>query len=127
MRKYISIFIIMALFIGLVGCNRGPKDLEITIVNEVVASKEILVDAIVPNNIKTIDELEEIAYNIVSQVYEKHFETIGSSTYVLTLNLYQSQQDYDGGNKTYGTIKFDINKSITLPGLQLNTNNLTVK
>ncbi len=128
MKKIYGILFIFALIFTLIGCtNNEVEDVEITIKNEEIFSDKINIDVVVPNKIKTIEEIEEIAYNIASQVYEKHFESIGTSTYLLTINLYDSSSSYDSKDMTYGMITFDINKSLEQPGLSLNTNSLSIE
>ena len=128
MKKIYGILFIFALIFTLIGCtNNEVEDVEITIKNEEILSDKINIDVVVPNKIKTIEEIEEIAYNIASQIYEKHFDSIGTSTYLLTINLYDSSSSYDSKDMTYGMITFDINKSLEQPGLSLNTNSLSIE
>jgi hypothetical protein len=68
-----------------------------------------------------MQDLEEIAYNVASQLYEENFEEIGASYVVLTINF--SDTTSDG---LYGSISFDINKTPQQPGLSLNSNDLTL-
>jgi len=128
MKKLWIILSILTFMFVLVGCNNDKvEDLEITIKTEEVLSDKINIDVVVPINVKDIEAIEEIAYNIASQIYEKHFDEIGTSSYLLTIKLYDSTQSFDAKENTYGMITFDINKAMDQPGLQLNTNNLKTK
>lgn len=128
MKKTLIILSMLTFVFALVGCNSDKvEDLEITIKTEEVLSDKINIEVVVPTTIKDLEDIEEVAYNIASQIYEKHFDEIGASTYLLTIKLYDSTTSFDAKDITYGTITFDINKAINQPGLQLNTNSLKTK
>lgn len=128
MKKVFMILSLLTFVFALVACNSDAvEDLEITIKTEEVLSDKINIDVVVPTTIKDLEDIEEIAYNIASQIYEKHFDEIGASSYLLTIKLYDSTKSFDAKDHTYGMITFDINKAIDQPGLQLNTNSLKTK
>ena len=126
MKKFLMILILTVTLFSLFACQ-GTKDVEVTIANESITAGNIVVDVIVTEEFETVDQIKEIAYNISSQVYEKNFDTIGSSSYTLTINLYDSESSVTSKTMTYGSIIFDINKSLESPGLSLNQNLLTLE
>ena len=127
MRKLSSVFVLIIIGLTLVACgNDEPKDIEVTVVDLTVESNEMIADVIVTEAFKELSQLEEIAYNVSSQLYEENFEMIGASSYSLIINFYDSQNSFNGEDVTYGTIIFDINKSMENPGLSLNQNQLNI-
>lgn len=126
MKKFLMILILTVTLFSLFACQ-GTKDVEVTIANESITAGNIVVDVIVTEKFETVDQIKEIAYNISSQVYEKNFDTIGSSSYTLTINLYDSESSVTNQIITYGSIIFDINQSLESPGLSLNQNLLTLE
>ncbi len=91
-----------------------------------VESSEMIAEVIVTEDFKELSQLEEIAYNVSSQLYEENFEMIGASSYTLIINFYDSQSSFDAEDVTYGTIIFDVNKTMENPGLSLNQNQLSI-
>jgi len=127
MRKLITVFILIIVGLTLVACGSDePKDIEVTVIDLTVESSEIIADVIVTEDFKELSQLEEIAYNVSSQLYEENFEMIGASSYSMIINFYDSQGSFDAEDATYGTIIFDVNKSMETPGLSLNQNQLTI-
>lgn len=119
MKKLLTILFVLTSLFALVGCGNKVEDLEVTIKSEEMTEGYINVDVVVPTGLKDMDELKEIAYNIASQVYENNFEEIGTSTYILTIKLYDSSSSYDANDNNFGQIEFAINQSIENPGLKL--------
>ena len=127
MRKLTTVFVLIIIGLTLVACGSDePKDIEVTVIDLTVESSEIIADVIVTEDFKDLSQLEEIAYNVSSQLYEENFEMIGASSYTMIINFYDSQGSFDAEDATYGTIIFDVNKSMENPGLSLNQNQLTI-
>lgn len=126
MKKIITLSMIVVSMLLLASCSRA-QEIEVTIANETFTQNEIQVDVIVSENFETIAQVEEIAYQIASQIYEKHFETIGTSSYSMSINLYDSESSLSNEDITYGSLIFDINKKLESPGLSLYRNLLTIE
>jgi len=127
MRKLTTVFVLIIIGLTLVACGSDePKDIEVTVIDLTVESSEMIADVIVTEDFKELSQLEEIAYNISSQLYEENFEMIGASSYTLIINFYDSQSSFDAEDVTYGTIIFDVNKTMENPGLSLNQNQLSI-
>lgn len=125
MRKVFIIFVLIATLATLVACrDNDPIDIEVTIIDQSMTSDEIIAHVIVTENFDELAQLEEIAYNVSSQLYEENFETIGASSYTMIINFYDSETSFDSEVITYGSIVFDINLSMENPGLSLNINQL---
>lgn len=127
MKKIITLFVILITLLTLVACgNDEPKDIEVTIIEQSMTSDEIIAHVIVTEDFKELLQLEEIAYNVSSQLYEENFETIGASSYTMIINFYDSENSFNSEDITYGSIMFNINESMENPGLSLNQNQLTI-
>jgi uncharacterized protein YcfL len=127
MRKLTTVFVLIIIGLTLVACGSDePKDIEVTVIDLTVESSEMIAEVIVTEDFKELSQLEEIAYNVSSQLYEENFEMIGASSYTLIINFYDSQSSFDAEDVTYGTIIFDVNKSMENPGLSLNQNQLSI-
>lgn len=127
MRKLITIFVLIATLVTLAACkDNEPVDIEVTIIDQSMTSDEIIAHVIVTEDFKELSQLEEIAYNVSSQLYEENFETIGASSYTMMIYFYNSQASFDNEDISYGSIVFDINRSMENPGLALNINQLTI-
>jgi len=127
MKKLTTVFVMIIIGLTLVACGSNePKDIEVTIIDLNIESNEIIADVIVTENFKELTQLEEIAYNVSSQLYEENFEMIGASSYSLIINFYDSQGSFDAEDVSYGTIIFDVNKTMENPGLSLNQNQLSI-
>jgi uncharacterized lipoprotein YajG len=121
MKKISIVFIIVTLIFSLASCAGGTEDITITYLESESTSSSLVYQANISIDIKDMQDLEEIAYNVASQLYEENFEEIGASYVVLTINF--SDTTSDG---LYGSISFDINKTPQQPGLSLNSNDLTL-
>ena len=121
MKKLSVIFIILTLIFTLASCAGGSEDITITYTEDESTSSSLVYQANIATKIKDIAELEEIAYNVASQLYEQNFEEIGANHVVLTINF--SDTTAEG---LYGSISFDINLTPQQPGLSLNSNDLIV-
>ncbi|MCD4827301.1 MAG: hypothetical protein K8Q99_05945 [Acholeplasmataceae bacterium] len=123
MKKLSVIFIFTALIFSLAACKDSieVQDIQITYSEGESTSNSLVYQVNISITLKNIEELEEIAYNVASQLYEQNFEMIGSDVYLLTLNISNSQTE-----GLYGSISFDINKSMQTPGLTLNSNDLSL-
>ncbi len=127
MRKLTTVFVLIIIGLTLVACGSDePKDIEVTVIDLTVESSEMIAEVIVTEDFKELSQLEEIAYNVSSQLYEENFEMIGASSYTLIINFYDSQSSFDAEDVTYGTIIFDVNKTMENPGLSLNQNQLSI-
>ena len=127
MKKLLSLFVLLIALVCLVACgNDEPKDIEVTIVDQSIISNEIIAHVIVTENFKELVQLEEIAYNVSSQLYEEYFEAIGASSYTMIINFYDSESSFDSEDIIYGSIVFEINDSMENPGLTLSQNQLTI-
>jgi hypothetical protein len=127
MRKLTTVFVLIIIGLTLVACGSDePKDIEVTVIDLTVESSEMIADVIVTEDFKELSQLEEIAYNVSSQLYEENFEMIGASSYTLIINFYDSQSSFDAEDVSYGTIIFDVNKTMENPGLSLNQNQLSI-
>lgn len=127
MRKLTTVFVLIIIGLTLVACGSDePKDIEVTVIDLTVESNEMIAEVIVTEDFKELSQLEEIAYNVSSQLYEENFEMIGASSYTLIINFYDSQSSFDAEDVTYGTIIFDVNKTMENPGLSLNQNQLSI-
>jgi hypothetical protein len=126
MRKLLTIFVLIATLVTLAACrDNKPIDIEVTIIDQSMTSDEIIAHVIVTEDFKELSQLEEIAYNVSSQLYEENFESIGASAYTMMIYFYNSQASFDNEDISYGSIVFDINRSMENPGLALNINQLT--
>jgi hypothetical protein len=127
MKKLTTVFVFIIIGLTLVACGGDePKDIEVTVIDLNIESNEIIADVIVTETFKELKQLEEIAYNVSSQLYEENFEMIGASSYSLIINFYDSQGSFDAEDVSYGTIIFDVNKTMENPGLSLNQNQLSI-
>lgn len=127
MRKLLTIFVLIATLMTLAACrDNKPIDIEVTIIDQSMTSDEIIAHVIVTEDFKELSQLEEIAYNVSSQLYEENFESIGASSYSMMIYFYNSQASFDNEDISYGSIVFDINRSMENPGLALNINQLTI-
>lgn len=123
MKKITIILVFAVLIFSLASCKDSIEiqDIEVTYSENESTSNSLVYQVNISTKLKSIEELEEIAYNIVSQLYEENFEAIGSDTYFLTLHISNSNSE-----GLYGSISFDINKSMENPGLTLNSNDLSL-
>jgi hypothetical protein len=121
MKKISIILIIFTVIFTLASCSGGSEDIIITYAENESTSSSLVYQANIATKIKDIADLEEIAYNVASQLYEENFVVIGANHVVLTINF--SDTTSEG---LYGSISFDINLSPEQPGLSLNSNDLTV-
>ncbi len=127
MRKLLYSLFIFLTVIGLSSCKAkiiDPIDVTVEVVSETLVSHQIEVHVVIPIDLASMDELYEIALSISSQTYEKHFHTIGTDRYMMTIVLYQSTADYTSKTPSYGQILFIINDSVTSPGLSIGQNDL---
>ena len=127
MRKLLYALFIFLTVIGLSSCKAkvvDPVDLTVDVVSETLVSHQIELHVVIPIDLASMDELNEIALSIGSQTYEKYFDTIGTDRYMMTIILYQSTADYTSKAPSYGQILFIINDSITSPGLSIGQNDL---
>ncbi|BCR36446.1 lipoprotein [Mariniplasma anaerobium] len=121
MKKLSIVIILLTLIFSLASCGGGVDDINITYNKGESTSSSYVYNANISVKIKDIQDLEEIAYNVASQLYEENFESIGASSILLTINF--SDTNTEG---LYGSISFDINKTIEQPGLSLNSNDLVL-
>ncbi len=129
MRKIISLFVLILSLFMLVGCgDKTPEamDIDVSIADEMMTSSTLTLHVIVPIELASVNELNEIMYSVASQRYEHHFETIGMDRYTLTIYVYSSQSQVDAETNDYGMISFTINESMTNPGLSLDQNDLMI-
>lgn len=126
MKKLFYTLFILLIVIGLASCSKDkdPVDVTVEIVSETLVSRHIEVHVIIPIELSSMAELYEIALSISSQTYEKHFDTIATDRYTMTIVLYHSSAEYTSETPSYGQITFVINDSISTPGLQVDQNSL---
>ncbi len=126
MKKLFYTLFIFLIVISLASCSKvqDPVDVTVEVVSETLVSNQIQLHVVVPNDLSSMTELYEIALSIGSQTYEKHFDTISTDRYVMTIVLYQSSAEYTSETPSYGQIVFVINDTISTPGLQINQNGL---
>ena len=127
MRKLYLMISLLAIGVLTACTPQGVIDLDIFIMDELITENSITVHAVISERITKLDDLTEIAYSVVSQTYEAHFNLIQTKSYTLTILFYPSESDYKEDNPMYGSITFDINKDMQTPGLSLKTNNLKTK
>ncbi|PKK96558.1 MAG: hypothetical protein CVV58_05740 [Tenericutes bacterium HGW-Tenericutes-3] len=121
MKKIFYILFIVLVSISLASCkDKEAVDITVEVVSEVVVSNQISLHVVVPIQLDSMEDLYEIAMNVASQTYEKHFEMIGTDDYEMHLMFYKTSQDYSSQTVSYGQLDFDINQSISNPGLSLN-------
>ena len=127
MKKTLRIVMMVALLFGLAACNNSEPDMfDVTVMNERTGFRTIEVDVVIPETIDDLDDLMEITLDIARQTYNSHFSEIGTDHYTLTIRLYKTEADYDNEDPTYGFHTFDINKTISHPGLTLGENGLEI-
>ncbi len=126
MRKINYFILLLLVVLTFVGCSKNGDAVDVNIAQETVTFHHIELHVVVPFTIESMAELDELAYSIASQTYERHFDAIGTETYTLDIYLYDSQANYDGASITYGSITFMINETLTSPGLTVSTNHLTI-
>lgn len=124
MKKGIFTLLFFVLTLSLISCQADPEPKDIVVIASQTMSDGSLQAEIVINDATSLDELTEIAFNVASQIYEDNFDDIGSKKLTFTLRFYASEDDYQAGQVTYGTLTFDINLSVSVPGLSLKTNAL---
>ena len=121
MKKLFYILFIVLVSISLASCkDKEAVDITVEVVSEVVVSNQISLHVVVPIQLDSMEDLYEIAMNVASQTYEKHFEMIGTDDYEMHLMFYKTSEDYSSQTVSYGQLDFDINQSISNPGLSLN-------
>jgi hypothetical protein len=119
MKKILFLSTILLLALGLASCKdkvRDPEAITAYIVNETVLIKQITVHVVVPVTTTDVNDITEIVFNIGSQIYEKHFVTIGTDRYTLTVYIYRSEALYEI-DSFFGYQEFKINKDLEHPGL----------
>lgn len=127
MKKAITIIMVLAALIALVGCNGSEGDtLDVNVMNERLGFRTIDVHVVISEPITDMDALLEITNDIARQSYQKNFSTIGTESYTLTVYLYENEDDYEDENVTYGYHTYLINKSVTEPGMYTGDDNLKI-
>jgi predicted small secreted protein len=127
MKKAITIIMVLAALIVLVGCNGSEGDtLDVNVMNERLVFQTIDVHVVIPEPITDMDALVEITTDIARQSYQKNFSTIGTESYTLTVYLYEDEDDYADEDVTYGYHTFLINKSVTEPGMSSGEDHLKI-
>jgi predicted small secreted protein len=127
MKKAITIIMVLAALIVLVGCNGSEGDtLDVNVMNERLGFQTIDVHVVIPEPITDMDALVEITTDIARQSYQKNFSTIGTQSYTLTVYLYEHEDDYADEDVTYGYHTFLINKSVTEPGISPGEDHLKI-
>ncbi|RJX27006.1 MAG: hypothetical protein C4537_01445 [Acholeplasma sp.] len=125
MRKSLFTLLFLVITLLLVGCQGDPEPKDIVVVaNQTLTDVSLQADVVI-NDATSLAELNEIAFNVASQIYEDNFLEIGSKKMTFTLRFYASEEDFQANEVTYGTLTFDINLSVSAPGLSLKTNALT--
>ena len=125
MKKLFYILFIVLVSVSLASCkDKEPVDVTVEVVSETVVSNQIQIHVVVPIELASMDELYEIAMNVASQSYEKHFDTIGTDDYEMHLMFYKTSADYTSKTMTYGQLDFDINATLENPGLTISQNSL---
>jgi hypothetical protein len=115
------------LLFGLAACNKSSgDDFDVTVMNERMGFRTIEVDVVIPEAIDDLDDLFEITLDIARQTYNSHFSDIGTDHYTMTIRLYKTESDYDDRNPTYGSHTFEINETLSHPGLTTGENNLKI-
>ncbi|MFP4186949.1 MAG: hypothetical protein ACLFSU_02120 [Acholeplasmataceae bacterium] len=118
MKKIITIIMVLVALIALVGCNGGEDDtFDVNVVNERHGFDTIDVHVVLPEPITDMDALEEITNDIANKSYQDNFSRIGTESYTLTVYLYESEDDYEDDEVTYGYHTYSINKSVSEPGI----------
>ncbi len=124
MRKSIFTLLFLVITLLLVGCQNDPEPKDIVVIASQSLTDVSLQADVVINDATSLAELNEIALNVASQIYEENFAEIGAKKMTFTLRFYASEDDFEANQITYGTLTFDINLSVTSPGLSLKTNAL---
>lgn len=128
MRKLV-IFMMLGLAFLLVACDpevpQEPKELNVSVINEVIEERMIVVNVKVDGEVETLEELNEAIIQVVNAIYKKHQETIGPQSFTLIFNVFDKDITTDA--PVYGSIGYKANANLQTPGLSLIKNNLKLK
>ncbi len=125
MKKSIFTLLFLIISLVLIGCQGEPEPKDIVVIaNQTLTDVSLQADVVI-NDATSLEELNEIAFNVASQIYEANFDDIGSKKMTFTLRFYASEDDFQANQVSYGTLTFDINLNVSTPGLSLKTNALT--
>lgn len=125
MKKSIFTLLFLIISLVLIGCQGEPEPKDIIVIaNQTLTDVSLQADVVI-NDATSLEDLNEIAFNVASQIYEANFDDIGSKKMTFTLRFYASEDDFQANQVTYGTLTFDINLNVSTPGLSLKTNALT--
>lgn len=125
MKKWIFTLLFFVMTMVLISCQGDPEPKDIVVIASQTLTDVSLQADVVINDATSLLELNEIAFNVASQIYEENFDDIGSNKITFTLRFYASEDDFQANEISYGTLTFDINLSLSAPGLTLKTNALT--
>lgn len=125
--KKLALFMILGLMFLLVACDPEvpqPEDKTITIsvINEVVEDRMIIVNVKVEGDVDTLAKLNEAVTQVVNAIYKKHQDTIGTRSFTLVFNVFDKDSTTDA--PVYGSIGYKVNANSQQPGLSLIKNNL---
>lgn len=125
MKKSIFTLLFLIISLVLIGCQGEPEPKDIVVIaNQTLTDVSLQADVVI-NDATSLEDLNEIAFNVASQIYEANFDDIGSKKMTFTLRFYASEDDFQANQVSYGTLTFDINLNVSTPGLSLKTNALT--
>jgi len=128
MKNVLIVIINLLIFSFIIGCGVVTKSPEVTsfnvnVVNKVVTDDEVIVDVVIKESLVNNEALNEIANQVVSDVYTSHFNDWKTIQLDITINFYL-EADYVNKKLTFGNIIYELNASLDHPGLSIKSNNL---
>jgi UDP-2,3-diacylglucosamine pyrophosphatase LpxH len=123
MKNILRLSLVLLLMLTLFACKPDNEeityqDITIEIASETITFNSIDVRVHFTQEIDHEDELYEIALFVAGHIYEKHLESMRSNRYILTIRLHDGST-LSGINTAYGHVVFMVNRSVTEPGLSL--------
>ena len=128
MRKLLFILLLSISVFTLSACNneKALTVLGLEVLEENVFYGEITIGINLDTNTYTDVQLLEIANAVATQTYLKYAESIGQTKTTLRVNLYDSATAFESSTISNGYVIYQINESVTSPGLGSKTVELIV-
>lgn len=122
MKRLFTLIVSLILTFSLIACTAKPvKDFNATIVKETLSGQTIVVHAVIDENTSEDNALKFIGNEIAVEVFNKHKNTIGLDQMTLTIYLFDSEADNTQISEAIASIVFNINNTVTQPGLSQGT------